>query len=255
MKVLINSFIIAISMYSKIPMPKTEWSKVNMRYVMCFFPLVGVIIGSLVYLWYLLSQSLPMSHVFCTVIIMMIPLVITGGIHMDGLLDTTDALCSFRSKEEKLSILKDPHSGAFAVIICVAYFFLSYGIWYDVTPSAILVLAISFVLSRALSGLAVVTFPLAKDSGLAAMFSNQSKRRITCIVMVLYILSSFGLMLLLNWKLGLIAFISTLLFFLYYRYMSVKQFGGITGDLAGYFLQICELIIAISVIMGDRIWF
>jgi adenosylcobinamide-GDP ribazoletransferase len=234
-------------------MPRTEWSKDNMRYVMCFFPLVGVIIGSLISLWYVLSQSIPMSHVFSTIILMIIPLIITGGIHMDGLLDTADALCSFRSKEEKLVILKDPHTGAFAVITCVAYFFLTFGIWYDVTPRAIPILAISFVLSRSLSGLAVVTFPLAKDSGLAVMFSNESKRRITRIVMVLYILSCFALIILLNWRLGLIAFISSLLVFLYYRYMSVKEFGGITGDVAGYFLQICELVIAISVIMGDRI--
>ena len=42
---LLNAMIIAIAMYSKIPMPRVDWNEKNMRYAMCFFPLVGVIIG------------------------------------------------------------------------------------------------------------------------------------------------------------------------------------------------------------------
>ena len=41
-----NSLIIAIAMYSKIPMPQAEWNEKNMRYAMCFFPVVGVVIGA-----------------------------------------------------------------------------------------------------------------------------------------------------------------------------------------------------------------
>ena len=44
---LLNAMIIAIAMYSKIPMPRVDWNEKNMRYAMCFFPLVGVIIGVL----------------------------------------------------------------------------------------------------------------------------------------------------------------------------------------------------------------
>ena len=41
-----NTLIIAIAMYSKIPMPQAEWNEKNMRYAMCFFPVVGVVIGA-----------------------------------------------------------------------------------------------------------------------------------------------------------------------------------------------------------------
>jgi adenosylcobinamide-GDP ribazoletransferase len=253
MKSLFSSFIIAFSMYSKLPMPKTDWNKENMRYVMCFFPLVGIIIGGAIYLWSYIAEGIPMSHVFSTVIILLIPLVITGGIHMDGFLDTMDALSSFQPKDKKLEILKDPHTGAFAVIYCVGYYLLTFGIWYDVTPSAISILAVSFILSRAFSGLAIVTFPLAKSSGLAAMFSNEAKRKVTSIVMLIYIFICTAFMLFINFKLGLLCFISAFCMFIYYRYMSHKEFGGITGDMAGYFLQLCELGMAIAVILGDRI--
>ena len=47
MEKLWNSFKIAFSMYSKIPMPASDWKKENMRYIMCFFPLIGVIIGEI----------------------------------------------------------------------------------------------------------------------------------------------------------------------------------------------------------------
>lgn len=253
MKTIIKSFIIAFSMYSKIPMPKVEWSKDNMRYVMCFFPLIGLIIGGFIYLWYIVSQTIPVSPVFRAVLMVVIPLIITGGIHMDGFLDTVDALCSYRSKQEKLVILKDPHAGAFAVIACVSYLLLTFGIWYDVTSDAIPCLTITFVLSRSLSGLSVVTFPLAKNSGLATMFSNESSKNITRIVIFLHILFCIIAMLLLNRKLGLIAFFSSMIVFFYYYRMSAKEFGGITGDIAGYFLQICELIMAFAIIMGDKI--
>lgn len=126
---------------------------------------------------------------------------------------------------------------------------------YDVTPDGIFILSIGFTLSRALSGLSVVTFPLGKNTGLVNMFSSESKKKQTGMVMIVYILLCSAFMIYINTVLGLLAIISAFLVLLYYRYLSIKQFGGITGDLAGYFLQLCELIMAIIVIMGDRLWF
>jgi adenosylcobinamide-GDP ribazoletransferase len=234
-------------------MPKVEWSKDNMRYVMCFFSLIGAVIGGVIYLWSRIADYLSMSRVFDTAIIVLLPLILTGGIHMDGFMDTTDALCSYQPREKKLEILKDPNSGAFAVIGCVGYYLLTYAVWYDVTQTELTILAIGFILSRALSGLAVVTFPLAKNSGLAATFSNEAKKRLTRNVMIVFIILCAIGMLLLNRKLGVIGLIAAFIAFLYYYRISVKEFGGITGDLAGYFLQLCELIVAASVIIGGKV--
>lgn len=253
MKQIINSLIIAFSMYSKIPMPQVEWSKENMKYVMCFFPMVGAVIGGAIYLWSNVAEDIMISQSLYTVVFLLIPLILTGGIHMDGFMDTTDALCSYQPMEKKLEILKDPNSGAFAVIACVGYYLLAYGIWYDVTGNEIPILAIGFILSRALSGLAVVTFPLGKSSGLATTFSNKAKKIITRRVMLIIILLCGIGMLLINWKVGGIGLLSALLTYRYYYHKSVKEFGGITGDLAGYFLQLCELVIAVCVIIGGKL--
>ena len=59
---------------------------------------------------------------------MLIPFFVTGGIHLDGMLDTADALSSWRPMERRIEILKDSHAGAFAILICVVYFFLLYAV-------------------------------------------------------------------------------------------------------------------------------
>lgn len=116
-----NSFKIAFSMYSKIPMPKTDWNKENMKYALCFFPLVGLAIGIIFYLWSLLAKFLALGNIFTTAIYTIIPILITGGIHMDGFVDSMDAINSYQSIERKLEILKDSHIGAFALITSITY--------------------------------------------------------------------------------------------------------------------------------------
>ena len=123
-----NSFKIAFSMYSKIPMPKTDWNKENMKYALCFFPLVGLAIGIIFYLWSLLAKFLALGNIFTTAIYTIIPILITGGIHMDGFVDSMDAINSYQSIERKLEILKDSHIGAFALITSITYFIAYFGV-------------------------------------------------------------------------------------------------------------------------------
>ncbi len=149
MKTLLNAMVISFAMYSKIPMPRVEWSKENMKYSMCFFPAVGMVIGALVTAWGLVGARAVMSPAFYTAVMILIPVFVTGGLHLDGLLDTADAMSSYQSRERRLEILKDSNSGAFAVITCVCYFILDYGVWTEVKGEALLVLSLGFVLCGA----------------------------------------------------------------------------------------------------------
>lgn len=248
-----NSFKIAFAMYSKIPMPHTKWDKENMKYSMCFFPLVGGVIGVIVYLWSLLSSFLSVNDILRTAIYVVLPIIITGGIHVDGFVDTMDAVNSYQSKERKLEILKDSHIGAFALITCLTYFILSFGLWSEVNGDGVLIIALGFVLSRALSGFSIVTFPLAKDTGLAAIFSDSAEKERVRVTMISYIIVISILMLVIDIKMGIVAIVLSALSFLYYKVMSIKNFGGITGDLAGFFLQICELSIVFAVVIVESI--
>ena len=87
-----------------------------------------------------------------------IPILITGGFHVDGFLDTCDALHSYQPRERKLEILKDSHIGAFAVIMLALYGLIFLGGFSEITECRTLVVAgAGSFLSRVLSGVAVVS--------------------------------------------------------------------------------------------------
>lgn len=240
---MLQSCIVAFSMYSKVPMPKVNWTDKNMKYAFCFFPLVGLVLGAIVYgvanlLWYGNVGKICFAAVMTVV-----PVLYTGGIHVDGLLDTLDALHSYGDREKKLEILKDPHTGAFAIIGAVCYFVLTFGMWSEITAEALPFLCVGYVLTRALSGLSIVTFPLAKNTGLAATFSDLSHKSRVKLTMIVYSFVCFTVLLWMDWLLGGGIIVVSMLVFLYHYYVCKRQFGGITGDLAGYFLQCNELAI------------
>lgn len=245
---LINSFILAFAMYSKIPMPKADWEKENMKYVLCFFPWVGAVIGALFTLWGSLGSLLPVGHTLHVILLLLIPVAVTGGIHLDGWMDTADAISSWQSRERRLEILKDPHTGAFGVLACVIYFITYYGFLSELSTERIPLLSFGFFLSRALSGYAIASFPCAKDSGLAAAFSQGADKTRTRLLLLLQIIACITLMLLKSPVAGAAAISASLLCLFTYYHMAKKNFGGITGDLAGWFLQLCELSILISIV-------
>lgn len=251
----LENLIVALAMYSKIPMPHIEWTKENMRYALCFFPVVGIAVGAVVRLWFDLSLLAGAGIILRTAVLVLIPVLITGGIHLDGLLDTADALSSWQTKERRLEILKDSHAGAFAIIVCCCYFLAAFGIWSEADVDSIAVLSLGFILSRALSGFGISTFPCAKNSGLAASFANAAdKVKCRCILLA-ESAACIILMLLYDWRRGILAAAAAVLVCFFCRRMAGVKFGGITGDIQGFFLQLSELAMAYAVILGGRIWY
>ena len=121
-------------------------------------------IGILEYLWFLGVVRFEIGPTAATLIALSIPILVTGGFHLDGFMDTCDALSSWRTREERLQILSDPHIGAFAVIR-LALFGLIYGAALsELTAEDRILWMGSFFLSRCLSGYTVVAFPKAKKN-------------------------------------------------------------------------------------------
>lgn len=172
-----RSFLHCIWEYSKIPMPNLSGIQKDMRYTMCFFPLISIPIALLVLLWFYFCQWLHIHSFLFACILTAIPVLVTGGIHLDGYCDTVDALSSRQPREKKLEILKDPHTGAFAVLFCCLYFLLYAGFATRIAGNlySVLLLMCSFLLSRCISGFAVVTFRSAKSSGLLRTFTDAAQ--------------------------------------------------------------------------------
>ena len=150
----LNALAIAISMYSKIPVPTVDWNDKNMKYAMCFFPVVGVVTGLLQFgAGYALLTYTSCGKLLFAAVMTLIPVLVTGGIHLDGYADTIDALSSWADREKKLEILKDPHTGAFAVIGLCAYFTAALALWSEADADMLPLAACMYLLSRALSGI------------------------------------------------------------------------------------------------------
>lgn len=247
LKMLWNNFKVAFAMYSKIPMPMADWNKENMKYTFCFFPFIGLVIGALSYLVGWAGGKFGFNPSFVSAVLVLVPVVVTGGIHVDGLLDTSDALSSWQERERRLEILKDSHAGAFAVITACAFFLIWYGaysqLWTD--RRALLIMALGFMVSRCLSGISVMMFPKARKDGTVAEFSRKAEDMIVRNVLIVYFGILLVVMIWIQPVMGILSFGTAILVFLYYHYKAMKYFGGITGDLAGYFLCLCEVGMAV----------
>ncbi len=248
LKQLWNSFNLALSTYSNLPAAQCEWKSENKKYVLCFFPMVGIVIGLLSIGWCALAHFLAMRAVIRNVILLLIPLLIAGGIHVDGFLDTCDALSSWRSSEDRIEILRDSNVGSFAVICGIAYFFLLYAVLDSSYNQMIGIYSCGFVISRAMSSISLVTFPFSSEEGTAADFSKSADKKTVCITSAVYILITGILMILISPLYAIAASLGIILSFVLYYYCSLEFFGGINGDLAGFFLEICELMIPLMVL-------
>lgn len=256
----IRSLCTAFAMYSRLPVPCGNWKKEDMQYSIGLFPLVGIVIGVLEYIWLYSAlrasaADLPgmlQTALFLAVVLIacIIPVLVTGGIHVDGFMDTSDALSSWGDRGQKLQILSDPHIGAFSVIslITLAAFWIA----------AVAVIAgsgdvrswgifgLEFVLARTLSGLAAVRFQNARGEGTLWAFTDlpgSARRTNTILLAGIAILAAAG-MLTLNPIRGLVTAVMSVAIFGLYRRRAYRDFGGITGDLEGWFLCRCEVAAA-----------
>ena len=247
MKMLWNNFKVAFAMYSKIPMPRADWNKENMKYTFCFFPFIGLVIGALSWLAGWAGNNYGFNPSFVAAVLVLIPVLVTGGIHVDGLLDTSDALSSWQERERRLEILKDSHAGSFAVITAGVYFLTWYGAYSQLwtCKPALLIMSLGFMVSRCFSGISVMTFPKARKDGTVAEFSRKAEEVMVRNVLIVYLVVLLVLMILIQPVLGILAFAGAALIFVYYHHKAMKYFGGITGDLAGYFLCLCEVGMAV----------
>ncbi|MBQ9661645.1 MAG: adenosylcobinamide-GDP ribazoletransferase [Oscillospiraceae bacterium] len=245
-----NSILIAFSMFSAIPTPQTDWNERSMRFSLCAFPLVGVVVALCCRGWWQLCSLLALPAVLRGAGLCVLPVLITGGIHLDGYADTCDALASHTEPERRQEILKDPHLGAFAAIRLGVYFVLSFALWTAMEKANVVALLGLFGLSRSLSGLALLCFPLRKGSGLARRFAEAADQRPVRGILILQAVL-FGALLCLGR--APIALAAALLVFLHYRQVCVKAFDGLSGDLAGWFLQRAELWMLGALVIGQYV--
>ena len=253
----LRAIAVAFAQYSRIPMPRFVWKDEDMRYSIAAFPLVGAVIGLLFYGLFRGAVWLELPGTATALLLTAVPLIVTGGFHVDGFMDVSDALSSFKTREEKLAILKDPHIGAFAVIrlaVCGLIYIASLIIVLnsELSDGLMTGIAAGFALSRCLSALSVLTFRSAKKEGMLYYEATSAAggRKVNLLIVSLLALVSAEIMAFRAWPAGGLLAIAPALSFIWYKYISYKELGGITGDTAGYFVVICETAIAAAAAAG-----
>jgi len=243
MKKAIISLYMAFGMFCAIPLPK-YWDETCAKHVMPWLPVVGAAIGAI---WYIAAQLLGLLRprapdMLLAGALMLVPFFASGFIHLDGYMDTSDAIMSRRTREEKLRILKDSHTGAFAVIMVVILFVMQFAAVYSVFTSGgrfVLLLVIP-VMSRCCSALSILCLKPLKREGYAYMFrpANAAPHRAFAITAAVSVIAVAWL---LAGAPGLIVLGAVVSGYAAAMARAYVSFRGVSGDLAGFAMVLSEL--------------
>lgn len=247
---IIKGMLAAFMTFSRIPIVGVRIDKEDMKYSMCFLPVIGIVIGLIQWGADAVCTWLGAGELMRVALMTAVPVLVTGGIHMDGFCDTTDAVSSYQTKERKLEILKDSNAGAFAVIYGVLWFVLYAGALSEI-HTLVKIFACTYVISRAMAVLSVVNFRAARQDGMGAGEQKSSSGSVTSAVMVIWLLLSVGVMANISLPCAVAVIAAAVIVFFVYSFSICAQFGGFTGDLAGWYVQMSELVMALVVAVAE----
>ena len=246
----LKGFYMSLGMFCRIPLPFHIWDEKYAALMISAFPLVGLVIGVLWWLVGVLLIALGIPLILTGAFLALTPFLIAGFIHLDGYMDTSDALLSCRQLEDKLRILKDPRVGAFAVIMFGILLLLQFTAMYTVAEyGRYLVLLVSIsVVSRSCSTLSIFTLRSIPQSDYGPMLTqNIGISHKLFVIAVAIITTALSFLYAGAW--GLIVIVAVIVGYVCAIAHAYRGFKGISGDLLGYALIIGELcgLIALAI--------
>ena len=278
-------FFIALQFLTRLKIVnQTEWSVEDFGKSVVAFPYVGLIIGLILALLYgILSPFIPLVPLM--LILVIAEFLITGGLHADGLMDTSDGLFSGRERDRKLEIMKDSRIGSFGVVAFVFVTLLKWQLLTAIPTAEFIPMALIMMplMSRWSLVLSIRSYPYAREQGMGAAFANLAPKHvityntlstffmpivILLIGVILYTLlygvySIFfiadvgyvvGLGVLVYATLGIfqINIVSMIITYIINRILNhyiVKQLGGTTGDTYGFVVEVTEVLLLLIYII------
>lgn len=236
---LVKYFAIAIVSFTRIPLPALpkRWFDPNQNKSMALFPLIGGLIGLVTWgIWTELYKFIPLD--ILTLIILVIPIVLTGAYHEDGFADTCDSYGGY-TKDKMLKIMKDSRIGTFAAIGLIFLLLSKYLFLKDISvPTVPLALASALILGRLCAMLPFRLYPYAgKTSATASMLAFSGQTLLTAFTIAFIFLD-----ILIGLKTSLLLIIAVQIPVLLLGSYFNHRLGGLTGDTGGAMEQVGELI-------------
>jgi len=239
-----SSFLLALQFLTIVPLKIKEVSEKKITGATVYFPFVGLLLGLALSGINTLLLILNLSPLAVNIILAVTLAYLTGGMHLDGLSDTSDAFLSGKSRDEMLAIMRDPHIGVMGAISIISILLLKIGLLGVVTaPLKTTALLLACVLSRWSSVLAMFLFSYARKDGKARAFMQGMNLKIFALSSITVLVFAFAI-----WQLkGLL----TLLIVAGCAYLGGKfvsrKIGGITGDTIGAAIELSEIIVLFTV--------
>lgn len=244
-------FLLALQFLTSLPVRVKTIADGDLSRALIFFPLVGLLLGVFLGGAGYLMDILGLQPILISVILVVALVVASGGLHLDGLADTFDALLSGRrDREGMLAIMRDSRIGAMGVLALVCVLLLKVALLFSIGRSLRTAsLVLMCVLSRWSQVLSLYLFPYARDEGRAKAFVDALDLKITSIAAVLALAISILIWQVKGLSLAAAAVMSTYLIGNFLR----RKLGGVTGDTVGMTSELLEVITLFAVLIAERI--
>ncbi|MBP3918369.1 MAG: adenosylcobinamide-GDP ribazoletransferase [Clostridia bacterium] len=240
MKKYFRACMMCMTMFCAIPCPFHTWDDEARPLMTLFLPVVGAWIGILWTLTAYVIRWLGLPVMVGAAILCAYPFLITGGMHMDGYLDVTDAVKSWRDLEERRRILKDPNAGSFAVLACVLLIMTQFALFAQANDTAnAFTLTLIPIVSRTTAGLCITVLrPMGTSEYAGAYRQGIKKSHIVVFIITMLCVAALGFLLLGKYGFASLAVIAGYLMHLRRAFRSLD---GMSGDISGYALTFAEV--------------
>jgi adenosylcobinamide-GDP ribazoletransferase len=247
-----TNFLTAISFLTKIPIPKKLIiDDKDLARSMAFFPIVGLLLGLI--LAAVNTALTPfISDRLVNLILVLLSILLTGALHLDGLADTVDGFCAkTKNKEEILNIMRDSRIGSMGVIALVVVILFKYEML-NTMPLQLKNMALVLMCSISRWGqvMAAYSSKYAREGeGTGGAFVGKVSRRAYYSAAALVFLIST-----ITWfpKGLLILFLSSMLVLLAMKYIN-KKINGMTGDTIGAVSELTEVFILLGIYILGKV--
>ncbi len=233
-----KGFALALSMLSTLPFFKVhDFYKGINGYAVMFYPLVGFILGAILYgVSLLLFPYFPHFHV--AVLIFALWVVLTGALHLDGFADTIDGL--FVPKERSLEVMKDPHNGGMGMTFGAVFLILKASSLIALQNYALLPLVL--LLPRLMVVFCIYFFPYV-SGGMSQLAKEELQSKQVSIALL------YSLLFIFLYNAWFLLAASLFIMLLVKRFF-IKRYGGFTGDIYGFTIEVTELFLLNCIIVG-----
>ncbi len=248
----LQRFAFALTFLTRLPFPlKVDYNKSLPSKSMGVYPMIGLIIA-LILIAFSKIAFLFLGENIVNILLLILLVYLTGGLHLDGFIDSVDGLFSCRKKERVLEIMHDSLIGSFGAIAVILLFLLKFNLFLELTNDIRFpVLILMTVISRWMLVFAAWKYPLATSSSLGKGFNYHLDLKVLFESIIYLIIIIFSVNLLFSYSFyltSIIFLVSLLITHLFAKYV-MKKIDGLTGDIYGAINEIIEIIVLLTAII------